>query len=51
MKRFHIFIAVFDVSQSIEDYTKRLGCAPEISVPNEFALWKTDILNFSKIRR
>ena len=47
MKKFHISIAVSDLSASIEDYSKRLGCDPQVVVPKEFALWRTDILNFS----
>jgi hypothetical protein len=47
MKKFHIAISVSDLSSSIEDYSKRLGCDPQIVVPKEFALWRTDILNFS----
>ena len=47
MKRLHIAISTSDVEGSIEDYTKRLGCAPCSTVKDEYALWRTDSLNFS----
>jgi hypothetical protein len=50
MKRFHIAIAVTDIDQSVSDYSTRLGQAPDAVVPGEYALWRTDTLNFS-IRR
>ena len=50
MKRFHIAIGVADVSRSVEDYTRRLGCPPSVVVPDEYALWRTSSINLS-IRR
>ena len=50
MKRFHIAIGVGDISRSIEDYTRRLGCSPSVVVPDEYALWRTPGINLS-IRR
>ncbi|MFO7859100.1 MAG: hypothetical protein R6V11_09325 [Ectothiorhodospiraceae bacterium] len=50
MRRFHIAIAVADVDASISDYSQRLGADPERVIPGEYALWRTDTLNFS-IRR
>ena len=47
MKRFHISIAVSDFSASVTDYSKRLGCKPTVLVEGRYALWKTDILNFT----
>jgi hypothetical protein len=47
MKKFHISIAVKDLFESIKDYSNRLGCDPEIVVDEKYALWRTDILNFS----
>lgn len=47
MKRFHISIAVSDFSASVADYTKRLGCDPVVTVKDRYALWKTELLNFS----
>jgi hypothetical protein len=48
--RFHIALCVASIEDSVRDYSARLGCAPEIIIPNEYALWRTDALNFS-IRR
>ncbi len=50
MKKIHIAIGVLDIKRSIEDYSQRLGCQPAVVVPNEYALWRTEALNFS-IRR
>lgn len=50
MKRFHIAIGVADISRSVDDYTRRLGCAPSVVVPDEYALWRTSSINLS-IRR
>jgi hypothetical protein len=50
MKRFHIAIGVTDISRSVDDYTRRLGCLPSVVVPNEYALWRTSGINLS-IRR
>lgn len=49
-RKFHIAIAVADLSQSVQDYSQRLACQPQIVIENEYALWRTDTLNFS-IRR
>ena len=50
MKRIHIAINASDIARSVEDYTLRLGCAPSVVVPDEYALWLTPEVNFS-IRR
>jgi hypothetical protein len=50
MKRFHIAIAVADVSRCVEDFTRRLGCSPCVVIPHEYALWRTSGINLS-IRR
>ncbi len=47
MKKFHIAIGVFNIEQSIIDYSLRLGQQPQIIIDGEYALWRTDILNFS----
>jgi len=47
MKKFHIAIAVSDIERSIVDYSKRLGHAPHIIIPHEYALWRTELLNLS----
>ena len=47
MKRFHIAIAVGDLQESIEDYSHRLGQPATVVVPGKYAMWRTDLLNFS----
>jgi catechol 2,3-dioxygenase-like lactoylglutathione lyase family enzyme len=47
MKRIHIAIGVSDIERSVEDYSRRLGCPPEVVVPGEYALWVTAEVNFS----
>jgi len=47
MRRFHIALAVADLSDSIRDYSQRLGTGPTAVVPGKYALWRTDQLNFS----
>ena len=47
MKRFHIALAVADLEASIADYSARLNQAPAVVVPGKYAMWRTDLLNFS----
>lgn len=47
MKRFHIALAVRDLAASIADYSLRLGQAPQAVVPGKYAMWRTELLNFS----
>jgi hypothetical protein len=47
MKKFHISIAVRNLGESIAEYSKKLECQPNVVIENRYALWKTDILNFS----
>lgn len=47
MKRFHISISTTDYAVSVADYSKRLGCRPCVEKVGRYALWRTDILNFS----
>lgn len=47
MKRFHIALAVKDLTASIADYSRRLGGKPSAVVPGKYAMWRTDTLNFS----
>lgn len=47
MKKFHIAIAVSDIERSIADYSKRLEHLPQIIIPGEYALWRTEFLNVS----
>lgn len=47
MKRFHIALAVANLDESISDYSRRLGQAPSAVVPGQYAMWRTELLNFS----
>ena len=47
MKRFHIAIAVRDLEESIADYSARFNQEPAAVVPGKYAMWRTDLLNFS----
>ncbi|EOB2818673.1 TPA: hypothetical protein ACGUU3_004299 [Vibrio vulnificus] len=47
MKKLHIAIATNSIEESIKDYSKRLGGEPCSFVENEYALWRTESLNFS----
>ncbi|MBN3763875.1 hypothetical protein [Burkholderia sp. Ac-20365] len=47
MKRFHIALAVANLDESIEDYSRRLGQQPTAIVAGQYAMWRTDLLNFS----
>jgi catechol 2,3-dioxygenase-like lactoylglutathione lyase family enzyme len=46
-RRFHLALGVADLAASIADYSDRLGMEPECVVPGEYALWRTEGLNFS----
>lgn len=45
--KFHLALSVVDIESSVDEYTKRLSCVPQVVVPGEYALWRTDTLNFS----
>jgi hypothetical protein len=47
MKRFHIALAIANLEESISDYSRRLGQPPSAVVPGQYAMWRTDLLNFS----
>ena len=47
MKRLHIAISTQDIAATVQDYTQRLGAEPVVVVPGDYALWRTDSLNFS----
>lgn len=46
-KKFHIAIAVTDIGAAVQEYSRRLGAAPTLVVADEYALWRTETLNFS----
>jgi hypothetical protein len=47
MRRFHIALAVADLTVSIADYSRRLGHSPTAVVQGKYAMWRTEQLNFS----
>lgn len=47
MKRFHISIAVSNFEASLGDYSQRLGVQPCVVSEGRYALWRTELLNFS----
>jgi catechol 2,3-dioxygenase-like lactoylglutathione lyase family enzyme len=47
MKRFHIALAVRELQASIADYTSILGQKPTVVVTGKYAMWRTELLNFS----
>lgn len=47
MKRFHIALAVKELEASIAEYTTILGQKPTVVVTDKYAMWRTDLLNFS----
>jgi hypothetical protein len=47
MRRFHIALAVADLTASIRDYSVRLGIEPAAVVAGKYAMWRTPQLNFS----
>lgn len=47
LKRFHLALGVADIAASVKDYTARLGVAPDVVIPGQYALWRTDQVNLS----
>ena len=45
--RIHIALSVSDVEASVEDYSSRLATRPCVVVSGQYALWRTDTVNFS----
>jgi len=47
MKSFYLSLGVADMESSADEYTRRLGCRPDLLIPGEYALWRTDAVNLS----
>jgi len=47
MKKLHIAISTNKIDDTIRDYSERLGAPPCSFVAGEYALWRTETLNFS----
>jgi hypothetical protein len=46
-ERIHVAIAVSDIDLSIQEYTQLTGTEPELVVPGEYALFRTESMNLS----
>lgn len=47
MKKFHIALAVSNIPTSVQEYSQRLGQAPDLIIPGHHALWRTPTINLS----
>lgn len=47
MKKIHIAIGTSNIEASVEDYSARFGRSPEVVIPGQYALWRTECVNFS----
>jgi hypothetical protein len=47
MQKIHIAISTNDIEKTVKDYTQRLRCEPCLVVEEQYALWRTDTVNFS----
>lgn len=47
MKKLHIALSTDNIEASIQDYSARLAAAPCSFVAGEYALWRTETVNFS----
>ena len=47
MQKIHLALAVTNLNESITDYTERLESEPCLVIQNQYALWRTGLLNLS----
>ncbi len=47
MKKIHLALSTRKLAESVKDYSQRLGCEPDVVVPEQYALWRTDTINLS----
>ena len=47
MTKFHLALNVRDIATSVRDYTTRFQQEPDLVIPGEYALWRTETLNIS----
>ncbi len=47
MRKIHLAIATNEIEKTVADYTARLGSKPCLVIPGEYALWRTESINFS----
>lgn len=46
-RKIHIAISIDNLETIITDYSEKLLCMPEVVVPGEYALWRTETVNLS----
>jgi hypothetical protein len=46
-KKLHLALGVASIEESVNDYRQRLGQDPDLVIPEQYALWRTEYLNFS----
>lgn len=47
MKKLHLALSTHRLTETVEDYTKRLDSSPDLVIEGEYALWRTASLNVS----
>lgn len=47
MQKIHIAIGTSNIEASVQDYSARFGRSPEVVISGEYALWRTNAINFS----
>ena len=47
MKKLHLALSTDNISETVVDYTNRLGAEPCLVIPGEYALWRTEHVNLS----
>lgn len=47
MRKLHLALGVDSIEATVKDYSQRFGQAPDLVVPGEYALWRTEQLNVS----
>lgn len=47
MKKIHLAISTQNLTASVKDYSLRLNAQPDLIIAGQYALWRTETLNFS----
>lgn len=47
MKKIHLAVSTQDLTASVKDYSLRLNAEPDLIIAGQYALWRTDTVNFS----
>ena len=48
MKKIPIAMDVSDIETSARDYSQRLGCQPDLLIPDLYALWRPEAVLFPR---